>query len=170
MCVWETTYDVTFNRFQLAKPSENPAVNMRSWRVWHSLCERACVCMHIFSLQSVVWEDTPSFPSVLRTRPPLDIKDAFVLNLVPSLFSPLFWKPTVNIRCESAYFQIPSIPAWQTKGGLYCRFGGRKKDANRACQCIAWLCEAANNSCSVKLCGDWSVWCCAVWDGRRRQN
>lgn len=56
----------------------------------------------------------------------LHIKDLFVPNVVP-LFCHC---STVNIRGKSAYFQIPSIRAGETKRGLYGPFKAQIKDAN----------------------------------------
>ena len=141
-------------------------------RVHVCVCVCVCVCVQRVSFPSAVWEYTPPrtfpyplLPSILGTRPPLDIKDTFVLNLVPCFSAPLFWKPTVNIRCKSAYFQIPSIRVGWTKRGLYGPFKARRKDANRGCQCVPSLWEGTDNGSSVQERGDWSVWCCAVWDG-----
>lgn len=92
----------------------------------HLQCEKTPLLMHLL-------------PSCLWTRPPLGIKGTFVLNLVPRFSALLFCRPTVNIRCKSAYFQIPSIWVGQTKRGLYSLLKARRKDANRACQCVPRL-------------------------------
>lgn len=113
------------------RPSVSLTITTNSWCVcryshFHLQCEKTPLLMHLL-------------PSCLRPRPPLSIKGAFVLNLVPRFSALLFCRPTVNIRCKSAYFQIPSIWVGQTKRGLYSLLEARRKDANRACQCVPRL-------------------------------
>lgn len=148
--------------------------------VWlRFVCVFVCVCR--YSHFHLPCENTPLLihfpilsqpPPILRTRPPLDIKDTFVLNLVPCFSTPLFWRPTVNIRCKSAYFQIPSIRAGRTKRGLYGPFRAPEKG-----------CKQRLSVCSLTLGGHWQwqqceaerwlislMLCCVGWMSQTELN